>query len=221
MWNTHYFLKPPLDKWPDELGKNVGTLLWGFCNYQQKPVTFPPCWWNPLLSYTAQKLAALLLCSIRSWHRLMSNISPRWMMRLGKNTAATWIFCIGLQSFFGFNISCYSGRAAVPSSSSHGVTRGRDMDQLSLLRNVCYRTVFMLRAPSSAGAGEWLQTFLSPTAAIKWTDRGFPATSDSAQTLPFWHIPSVGGKAHAYNRHVMKHRDCPTSFTGFVCQANI
>lgn len=145
--NTHYFLKPPLDKWPDELGKNVGTLLWSFCNYQQKAVTFLLCWWDPLLSHTGQKPAGLLLCSIRSWHRLMSNISSRWMMRLGGNAAAIWIFCIGFQSFLGS--VCHVHRDRHPAQPAKECV-----------------------LPHSISLGyPVLQTFLCPTAATKWTQR--------------------------------------------------
>lgn len=101
------------------------------------------------------------------------------MMRLGENAAATSLFWIGLHSFL--CSTCCPGRAAVPISSSHGVHRGRDRRPVQPAKECVLPHSVYLWAPSSAEAWEQLQTFLALIAALKWTGRGFPASSDFAQ----------------------------------------
>lgn len=198
--NIHYFLRPLLDKWPDKLGENVGTLLWSFCNYQQKAVTFPPCWWNPLLRQTGQKSAALLLlCSIRSWHRLMSNISPGWMMRLGKKAAATGILCIGLQGML--CSVCSQGRP--PALPAGGCVLPHSV---CLWAMQCWGTAPNLPVVPQQHQG----------------DREASQPSLVLLSQPCWDIPGVRGKDMPVTGMWWSTGTvCLSSFTGVICQARI
>lgn len=187
-----------------------------------------------------------LLCSIRSWQRSESPISPRWRMGLGKNGAAICIFLnqvSKVHGVWGFSMPGWSVKSSAPRHFSHSTSpaehwayrvvpslvlwRKTELIPWYAWRSSCFQnnqgSTSSIQGTVSVPQPQHCMVSCKPFCLLQWLkcqgEASQPHTphSSNAPTIILTTLDTRwGGKAYIY----IKHGSCPAYFDGISCHTN-